>query len=148
MRRSNTMREVVVENLRQRLGFYADLAAQVDDETIAAELGVAKHRSLGMHLWCVVGTRESFAKAIAAGEMRGWACSVGNFSQGEFVAKLAESAQTLLASIDRVTEWTLERDRLLAEVAEHEVMHEGQIIRVMFGLEKPLPESCHWAVCD
>ena len=142
------MREVIVENLRQRLGFYADLAAQVDDETIKAELGVARHRTLGEHLWCVVGTRESYAKAIAAGEMRGWACSVGKLSQGEFVAKLAESGRSLLASIEGVAEWTPERDKLLAEVAEHEVMHEGQIIRVMLGLEKPLPDSCHWVVCD
>lgn len=36
----------------------------------------------------------------------------------------------------------------LAQVAEHEVMHEGQIICVMFGLDKPLPASCRWAVCD
>ena len=142
------MRDVIVENLRQRLGFYADLAAQVDDETIKAQLSVASHRSLGEHLWCVVGTRESFARAISAGEMRGWACSVANFSHDEFVAKLAESARTLLASIDGVAEWTPERNKLLAQVAEHEVMHEGQIICVMFGLDKPLPASCRWAVCD
>ena len=141
------MREIIVENLRKRCSFYAELAEQVDDETINAELGVARHRSLGMHLWCVVGTRESYAKAITAGAMRGWASSVANFSRDEFIGKLAESSRTLLAAIEAVAEWTPERDKLLAEVAEHEVMHEGQIIRVVFGLEKPLPASCHWAVC-
>ena len=142
------MREVIVANLRRRFGFYADLAEQVDDENINAELDVAGHRSLGLHLWCVVGARESFAKAIVAGEMRGWASSVATFSHDEFVAKLAESSRTLLRAIGDVSEWTPERHRLLAEVAEHEVMHEGQIIRVMLGLEKPLPASCQWRVCD
>lgn len=142
------MRGTVIENLEQRLGFYADLAAQLDDATINADLDVPRHRSLGMHLWCVVGARESFAKAIEAGRMKGWSSSVKAFNQPEFVAKLAASGEALLRAVRGVGEWTPERDRLLAQVAEHEVMHEGQIIRVMFGLEKPLPESCAWAVCD
>ena len=141
------MRDVIVANLLKRFDFYAELAAQVDEETISAELDVARHRSLGLHLWCVVGTRESFAKAIAAGKMEGWGCSVTNLGRDVFVAKLAESSRTLRAAIDAVEQWTPERDRLLAQVAEHEVMHEGQIIRAMFGLEKPLPASCQWTAC-
>lgn len=142
------MLATVIGNLEQRLGFYADLAAQVDDDTINAELDVPRHRSLGMHLWCVVGARESFARAIEAGRMQGWSSSVREFKQTEFAAKLASSARTLLEAVRGVAEWTPERERLLAQIAEHEVMHEGQIIRVMFGLEKPLPNSCAWAVCD
>ena len=141
------MREVLIENLKQRFQFYADLASQVDDETLNAEIDVPRHRSLGLHLWCVVGTRESYAKGIAAGAMQGWQSSVTKLNRDEFTAKLASSSEALLTAIESVDEWTSERQRLLAEVAEHEVMHEGQIIRVMFGLEKPLPSSCHWAVC-
>ena len=143
------MRATIVDNLAKRFGFYADLAAQVDDDAIKAEMDIPRHRSLGMHLWCVVGTRESFAKAIEAGQMRGWSSSVAKFEREEFIAKLEQSSQTLLGAIDGVGEgeWTPERERLLAQVAEHEVMHEGQIIRLMFGLQKPLPSSCSWAVC-
>lgn len=144
------MRETIVNNLVNRFGFYADLATQVDDETINAKMDVPQHRSLALHLWCVIGTRESFAKAIEAGQMRGWSSSVGNFEREEFIAKLEQSSQTLLDAIESVgeDEWTPARERLLAQVAEHEVMHEGQIIRLMFGLQKPLPSSCSWAVCD
>ena len=141
------MRDTIVENLTKRLGFYADLVGQVDDATITAELDVPRSRSLGLHLWCIVGTRESYAKAIVVGEMQGWASSVKKLERDELAAKLAASGRTLLDAIDNVADWTPERDKLLAEVAEHEVMHEGQIIRLMFGLEKPLPSSCSWAVC-
>ena len=142
------MRETIVANLRKRFDFYTDLVAQVDEAAINAELDIPRHRSLGMHLWCIVGSRESFAKAIAAGEMAGWRSSVKRFERDEFSAKLVESARLLLEAIDAVREWTPERDQLLAQIAEHEVMHEGQIIRLMFGLEKPLPASCAWAVCS
>ena len=142
------MRETIIDNLTQRFGFYADLATQVDDDTINAAMDIPRQRSLGQHLWCIVGARESFATAIEAGEMCGWSSSVTQFERDEFIAKLKQSAQILLAAIDGVGEWTPQRHKLLAQVAEHEVMHEGQIIRLLFGLQKPLPSSCAWAVCD
>lgn len=141
------VRATVIENLERRFGFYADLVAQSDDETLKAPLDVPRHRSLALHLWCVVGTRESFAKAIAAGEMQGWSSSAKKLDRAEFIDKLQTSAAALLDAVHSVREWTPQRERLLAQVAEHEVMHEGQIIRLMFGLEKELPESCSWAVC-
>lgn len=141
------MRETIIDNLAKRIDFYADLIEQADDGTLAAELAVPRSRTLGAHLWCIVGTRESYAKAIAAGEMSGWSSSVTRFEQADFRDKLAASGRDLLEAIRKVGDWTPARDKLLAEVAEHEVMHEGQIIRLMFGLEKPLPSSCQWAVC-
>lgn len=142
------MRATIIHNIERRFGFYADLVQQIDDETIKASLDVPKHRSLGSHLWCVVGTRESYAKAIAAGEeMRGWSSSASTLDRAELADKLDASATTLLAAVRAVSEWTPQRERLLATVAEHEVMHEGQIIRLMFGMEKELPASCSWAAC-
>ena len=142
------MRETIIQNLTTRFEFYADLIDQTEDGLLKAQLDVPRNRSLGEHLWCIVGTRESFAKAITAGAMGGWSSSVKKLEQEEFTTKLAASAHALLAAINGVDDWTPARNRLLAEVAEHEVMHEGQIIRLMFGLEKPLPSSCSWAVCS
>ena len=141
------MRATMIANLEKRLRFYADLAEQTDDETVRADLDVPGHRSLGLHLWCVVGARESYARWIAAGEQGDWSSSVAELTRAEFMAKLAASGTALLEAARSVTEWTPERDRLLLEVAEHEVMHEGQIIRLMLGLQKPVPASSSWAVC-
>ena len=141
------MRQTIIDNLARRLAFYAALVDEAADDAFGAELDVPRNRTLGQHLWCIVGTRESYAKAIADGAMGGWSSSVKTLQRDEFRAKLASSRAALLDAIEGVADWTPERDALLAEVAEHEVMHEGQIIRLMFGLEKPVPESCSWAVC-
>ena len=141
------MRERIIQNLSTRFGFYADLIDQVDDDAIGATTEVPRSRPLHAHLWCVVGSRESYASALAAGEWQGWGSSLKQFDQAAIREKLASSADQLRDAIDGVSDWTDERERLLAEIAEHEVMHEGQIIRLMFALKKELPESSAWAVC-
>lgn len=70
------MREIVIENLASRFQSYADVIEQVDDATITARIDVPKHKTLGEHVWCVVGARESFAKSLEAGEWLGFACSM------------------------------------------------------------------------
>ena len=139
------MRETTLSRLRARFAMYDDLIAAVDDDLLARKLDIAKHKSLAEHLWCVVGARESYAKALAAGEWVGFACSLQNFTQADFATALTTSADAVLAACDGVQDWTDQRADLLATLAEHEVMHEGQIIRHMYGLEQPMPEDSQWA---
>jgi alkaline phosphatase len=63
----------------------------------------------------------------------------------DFQAKLDDSAAAFNEAIQSVNEWTSQRTTLLVTLAEHEVMHEGQIIRHMYALERELPESWVWA---
>jgi hypothetical protein len=139
------MRTKIIENLKARFGAYADLIAAVDEALIGQKIDVPKHKSLGDHLWCVVGSRESYGRALVAGGWQGFACSMKAFSRDDFAAKLDDSARDLLAVIDGVSDWTPAREALLADLAEHEVMHEGQIIRHMYALERTLPASWKWA---
>lgn len=139
------MRAKIVENLKARFGAYADLIAAADDALIAAKVDVPKHKTLGDHLWCVVGSRESYGRALVADGWQGFACSMNAFSRDDFVAKLDASGRDLLAVIDGVTDWTPAREALLADFYEHEVMHEGQIIRHVYALERTLPASWRWA---
>ncbi len=139
------MRATVIRNLEASLQSYADLVSQVDDAAINERLEAPKHKSLGEHLWCVVGARESYANAIRKGEWSGFGCSVTKADRDDFAARLESSAKAVLDAIAAVDEWTEARDELLASVAEHEVMHEGQIIRHMYGLERELPASWKWA---
>ena len=96
-------------------------------------------------MWCVIGARESYAKAIAAGSWSGFACSLSSFSREDFATKLASSADDVVSAIDSVDYWNDERDSLLLSLTEHEVMHEGQIIRHLYGTESQIPESVKWA---
>ncbi len=139
------MHELIVKNLLTRIGAYADLASTLDDELLNRKIDVPKHKSLAEHLWCVVGARESYARAIEQGSWDGFSCSMTAFGANDFVKKLEESGSSVEQAVRSVTDWTEERANLLATLAEHEVMHEGQIIRHMYAIEEDLPQSWKWA---
>lgn len=50
------------------------------------------------------------------------------YDRESFQLALASSGHILIATINAVSNWSPERDELLAAIAEHEVMHEGKII--------------------
>jgi len=139
------VREVIVRNLRKRIQSYSDFIAAIDPADLGARLEVPKDKSVTEHLWCIVGARESYARALAAGEWQGFSCSMAKHDRESFEQALAASGKALLAAIERVDEWSSSREDLLAAVSEHEVMHEGQIIRHMYGLGRELPASWRWA---
>jgi len=139
------MRGRIIENLRARFDAYNDLIAELGDEDLETRINAPKHKSLKEHLWCVVGARESYAKALEAGEWGGFTCSMTSFSASDFKYALKESSDKALSIIDSLPQWSDAQDDLLASLSEHEVMHEGQIIRHIYGVEGTLPSSWKWA---
>ncbi len=139
------MRSILVKNLTARFHAYSDLINQVDDAALVERLEPPKHKSLREHLWCVIGARESYAKALDAGEWPGFSCSMTQYTRKDFADKLESSSRLVLDAIAGTSEWTHARQELLLALAEHEVMHEGQIIRHVYGLEGTLPKSWKWA---
>jgi hypothetical protein len=129
----------------KRFSAYSDLTSSIDDDLLNTKIDVPKHKSLTEHLWCVVGARESYSKAIDQGVWEGFNCSMGTFGLNDFRMKLDESAAAVESAIGSVIDWTPDRSNLLTTLAEHEVMHEGQIIRHMYALERELPDSWVWA---
>lgn len=139
------MRDNVIDRLQARFQAYAELVDAIEETAIPERLDSPKHKSLGEHLWCVIGARESYAKGLVDGEWSGFSCSMDKFELPDFREKLSASAQAVAEAIKGVEDWTEARDSLLADLAEHEVMHEGQIIRHVYGLERELPKSWKWA---
>lgn len=139
------MREVIISSLKQRLSAYDDLISNSNDEQMGQKLDIPKHKSLGEHLWCVVGARESYARAITEGAWSGFGCSLSSLAQAEVEKTMKASGENLIKAIEAVQDWTPEREGFLLTLAEHEVMHEGQIIRHLYGLEREIPVSVKWA---
>ncbi len=137
------MRETVVQNLIKRFDSYAELIRI--DVNLSQKLDAPKHKSLGEHLRCVVGARESYAKALRSGEWDGFNCSMTEFLQTDFIEKLQTSAEDVKDAIKQIDDWTQNRELLLLELSDHEVMHEGQIIRHLYGLGCEIPASVKWA---
>jgi len=139
------MKESVIRQIESHFESYADFVETLQSDDLKTKLDVVKHKSVMEHLWCIVGSRESYAKAIAEGSWQGFSCSMKSYEHADFVAALLASGERIRSSIGAVPEWTPTREKLLLELLEHEVMHEGQIIRHMYGLEKELPSSWRWA---
>ncbi|MBO6558771.1 MAG: hypothetical protein JJ934_14520 [Pseudomonadales bacterium] len=139
------MRDVLIDALKKRFASYQDIIDSVTDDELGQKLDVPKHKALAEHMWCVVGARESYAKAITDGSWMGFSCSLTSFGHADFVAKLASSANDVIAAIDSLEDWNDEREALLLTLFEHEVMHEGQIIRHLYGAEHNIPETVKWA---
>lgn len=139
------MRDRLIQSIESRFVSYLDLISSVDDAALARKLNVPKAKSLAEHLWCVVGARQSHAQAFDEGQWKGFSCSMTSFTQKDFCKNLHSSAESVSQALARVSDWTAARDRLLITLAEHEVMHEGQIIRHMYGLDMTIPQSVRWA---
>ena len=139
------MRSKIIDNLTSRFESYGELIDQVDDQALTERIDAPKHKSLAEHLWCVVGARESYAKALVAGEWVGFNCSMTKYERSDFESKLIDSASEVQAAIESIDDWTSQHDDLLATLAEHEVMHEGQIIRHVYGMGATLPSNWKWA---
>ena len=70
------MRDMVAARLRVAMGLYGDLVAALPAEALGLRLAELPSNSIGSQLWCVVGARESYVRAISAGKWQGFACRV------------------------------------------------------------------------
>jgi uncharacterized damage-inducible protein DinB len=70
---------------------------------------------------------------------------LNEFTVDVFAAKLDQTAALVRSTVADVEDWTQEREELLILLLEHEVMHEGQIIRQVYAMNKSLPDSWYWA---
>ena len=64
---------IIQERLLESFQLYDDLASEVPEAALALKLPGIPSNPLGEQLWCVVGARESFARAIESGSWSGFA---------------------------------------------------------------------------
>lgn len=143
------MRERLVERLGARMQTYEDLVQVLPEQALASELPVPSN-TVGAQMWCVVGARESYARAIRAGDWEGFSCSLtaeGAHRSADVLACLRASSSAVLDAA-RDIEWAPRRDDLLVDLLEHEAQHQGQLIRYVYGLGYEFPDSWkqRWAL--
>lgn len=143
------MRAVVIEHLNAAALAHHQLIEALPEEDLGRRLG-DRSNTIGAQMWCVVGARESYAKAIEHDGWVGFACSLSGedvTSRKRLLEALTRSAAGLTEAIDTV-EWTDTRDGLLLDLLEHEIQHQGQLIRYMYALGRHFPESwvTRWAL--
>ena len=134
--------DVIRERLRESVALYDDLVSELPEASLAATLPGLPSNAVGEQLWCVVGARESFTRAIHAGEWSGFACSLTaaeTRKRDAVNAGLTRSAEGVLAVIADLDSDDDDRWRFVLRLLEHEAAHQGQLIRYLYGLRLPIP---------
>lgn len=120
---------------------FDDLIEGIDEVWLRSRLPVPSN-TIWDQLWCVVGARESYERAISSGEWRGFSCSLTADDRGSKtnVAAALQASRELLESAGE----TSPDSPFVLDVLLHETQHQGQLIRYVYGLGLPFPES--WKV--
>ena len=132
------------EKLKRSFGLYNDLIKELVDHNLKKDLAGLPSNTIGQQLWCVVGARESYLKAIISNGWQGFACSITreNVHKREAVeAQLADSSQKFLTAMEKLTSLTTVQQSLLFDLIEHEAQHHGQLVRYLYGQKLPIPTS-------
>jgi uncharacterized damage-inducible protein DinB len=130
------MPDLVDARLDGVFALYDELAAAIDAVQLRQSLPVPSN-SIGLQLWCVVGARETWARAMESGRWGPFRCSITSFADTHDPAvvrrRLAGSAVELRAAVaTHPADET--RANLKLELLEHETQHLGQLLRYLLGL--------------
>lgn len=121
---------------------YWDLVDGMEEGALGSKLPGLPSNSVGLQLWCVVGARESYARAIRANEWSGFSCSLetpdNRISVADALRRSAEGVTEILRDMDSFSEV---QNRLMLDLLEHEAAHQGQLIRYLYGLKLAIPGS-------
>ncbi len=129
------------EKLKRSFKLYHDLIAFLPEASLSNNLPGLPSNELGQQLWCVVGARNSYLKALKAGEWQGFECNLAweeTGSKKSVSIELESTAAALISFLSRGVDYS---ENLLLDLLEHEVQHQGQLIRYLYGLKLGVPGS-------
>lgn len=129
------MASLLTARLERALLLSEALAAAVDDPALARDLAGAPSNRMGDQFWCLVGGRESYARAIAAGAWSGFSCSLAAADARRAAAVRDALARARGAVLDALAghDPTPARAALAFDLLEHEAQHHGQLIRYFYA---------------
>ena len=134
------MRRILKAKLLRSFELTRALVVHLDEAALGLDLrGLPSNRIAGQ-LWCVVGARESYLRAIEMGGWQGFACSLTAPREKSSVLAALEATQRQLADLDLEDISAAQLD-LAFDLLEHEVQHHGQLIRFVYGNALTFPES-------
>jgi hypothetical protein len=133
---------VLASRFDRSFALYRDFAESLEESSLTEKLPGLPSNPIGLQLWCVVGARESYARAIRAGSWAGFACSLASpMEKVPVTDALARSADEVRLVLDGIDACSETQGELLFGLLEHESAHQGQLIRYLYGLRFAIPES-------
>jgi len=134
------MNEKLKARLEQAFELTSDLVSHLDEGALGLDLPRLPSNRIAGQVWCIVGARESYTKAILAGMWRGFACTLSTPRIKRAALLALQESHSRLTAID-FSDLTEEQADLGFALLEHEVQHHGQLIRYVYANGLTFPES-------
>lgn len=134
------MNQVLKARLDRSFQLTHDLVAHLDETSLNLDLPELPSNRISAQLWCIVGARESYTRAIADGAWNGFACSLTTPQVKGSVLAALETSHACLNEID-FTNLSELQIKFAFDLLEHEIQHHGQLIRFVYGNKLGFPES-------
>ncbi|KAB3537290.1 hypothetical protein F8154_03070 [Alkaliphilus pronyensis] len=132
---------IIVKHLHNAFNLTIDLVHAITTDDLKLQLMDLPSNTIGEQLWCIIGARESYLKAIINEGWMGFSCSLDDTtSKNEVLKCLKNSADDSLAYLNNAELNEKQTDLLLA-LLEHEIQHHGQLIRYFYGNKLTFPKS-------
>jgi hypothetical protein len=136
--------KAIRKNFQRSFDLYRELVESLNDSQLSTNLPNLPSNTIGEQIWCVVGARESYSKAIHADAWPGFSCSLTSDQIGvkaEVLAALKRSEEVVLMALAGIDKYTATQSELAIDLLEHEAAHHGQLIRYLYGLKLEIPQS-------
>jgi hypothetical protein len=128
------------EKLDRSFRLTHDLVTHLNETSLNLDLPNLPSNRIAGQLWCIIGARESYTKAIETSGWKGFSCSLTTPLGKQSVLVALETTYKRLNEID-FTELTNVQIEFAFDLLEHEIQHHGQLIRFVYGNELAFPES-------
>lgn len=135
------MMKIIIKRIERAFALTLDLVEALSESDLMLKLENLPSNTISDQLWCVVGARESYLKAIEAGSWEGFSCSLKDkHSKEEIMSCLKRTSESLNKFLEG-DELSEAQVKLLFDLLEHEVQHHGQLIRYVYANKLVFPQS-------
>ena len=133
--------KILIKRLHKAFELTVDLVHAMTIDDLKLNLKGMPSNTIGEQLWCIIGARESYLKAIINGGWVGFSCSLDDTtSKDKIMLCLKKSAEDNLKYLNNF-ELNEVQVELLFCLLEHEILHHGQLIRYIYGNKLTFPKS-------
>jgi hypothetical protein len=133
--------KIIKDRIKRAFSLTDDLVGNLSQASLSLKLKELPSNTMGQQLWCMVGARESYDRAIRNMGWLGFSCSLKDPESIEAVDQaIKKSATDILAYLEETSLNNLQLE-LLMDLLEHEIQHHGQLIRFVYGNKMDFPKS-------
>ena len=135
------LQRLIDARLDAAFALYAELIASLDESQLRQSLPVPSN-PIGLQLWCVVGARETWARALESGTWGPFRCSIAGVEgtrKRDVVARALEASAAAYRAAAANSVDDDARTDLKLGLLEHEAQHLGQLLRYLLGLGLAIP---------